>query len=118
MGVGTWLAAETTVEGTWFLLALAVGFASVWPLGYLARPAIRNLWPLIPASILAAVGLIAITGTEIEAPLGQFLVAAVLVLLGVGLILTVPRLDRLGRPERLGRDQRLRPRVGVTSHQA
>jgi hypothetical protein len=87
VGVGVWLTTETTLDGGWFLLALAAGFASIWPLGYLAKPALRNLWPFIPATILAAVGLMSVTDTELEAPLGQFLVAGALVLLGFGLIL-------------------------------
>ena len=87
VGIGVWLTSETTLDPGCFLLTLAAGFASVWPMGYLARPPIRNLWPLIPATILAAAGLMSITGYEMEAPLGQFIVAAVFVLVGFGLIL-------------------------------
>jgi hypothetical protein len=62
-GVGVILSALYTdpTDGMAFMLSVAGGFAAVWLLGFAADPPERNPWPLVPAVILAAVGISIIT---------------------------------------------------------
>jgi hypothetical protein len=45
------------------MLSLSGGFLAVWILGFFADPQERNPWPLVPAVILAAVGISIATDT-------------------------------------------------------
>lgn len=59
VGIGVLAVTRFTGEaaGSVMLLALAGGFAAAWLLGFFADPARRHPWPLIPAGILAVIGL-------------------------------------------------------------
>jgi hypothetical protein len=50
-------------DGMVFMLSVAGGFLAVWILGFFADPPERNPWPLIPAVILAALGISIATDT-------------------------------------------------------
>ncbi len=39
-----------------FLLLFAAGFVGAWVLGFFAVPSRRDLWPLVPALVLGAIG--------------------------------------------------------------
>ncbi len=59
LGFGSYVALEETrllpqQEGAWFFLMLALGFLAVYAVG--ARPA--AVWPLFPAAVLAAIGIV------------------------------------------------------------
>ena len=48
---------DPLLSGSAFFLCVAVGFAAVWVLGLLAVPRETHPWPLVPATILAFMGL-------------------------------------------------------------
>jgi hypothetical protein len=80
LGVGIVLSATAIDpnDGAVFMLSLAGGFVAVWILGFFADPQERNPWPLVPAGILAAVGISIVT----DAPgLIDWLIVAVAVAL-------------------------------------
>ena len=64
-GVGVILSSYATdpSDGVVFMLSVAGGFLAVWILGFFAEPPERNPWPLIPAAILAAIGISIMTDT-------------------------------------------------------
>jgi hypothetical protein len=61
-GMGAFVLASTsatidpTATSAVFFLALAGGFAVVWPLGLVARPKETSAWPLVVAAALATLG--------------------------------------------------------------
>jgi hypothetical protein len=67
-------------------LSLASGFAAVWLLGLLAAPQARHPWPLVPASILGAIGLAVAAGQPGAIAWIQFAVAALIIVAGIGLL--------------------------------
>ncbi len=85
LGAGVILSAQVTdpTDGMVFMLSLACGFVAVWVLGFLADPPERNAWPLIPAAILAAVGISIVTDAPGMIDWLIFAVAIVLVLAGL-----------------------------------
>ena len=64
-GVGVILSTYATDpnDGMVFMLSVAGGFLAVWILGFFADPPERNPWPLVPAIILAALGISIATDT-------------------------------------------------------
>ena len=85
LGVGVILSAEATdpIDGAVFMLSVAGGFVAVWILGFFADPGERNAWPLIPAAILAAVGVSIATDAPGMIDWLIIVVAVVLVLAGL-----------------------------------
>jgi hypothetical protein len=85
LGVGVVLSTLFTdpSDGMVFMLSLAGGFAAVWLLGFAADPVERNPWPLIPAVILAAVGISIVTDTPGLIDWLIIAIAVVLVLAGL-----------------------------------
>jgi hypothetical protein len=65
-------------DGIVFMLSVAGGFLAVWILGFFADPPERNPWPLIPATILAALGISIATDTP---GLIDWLIVAIAVIL-------------------------------------
>jgi hypothetical protein len=70
-------------DGMVFMLSLAGGFAAVWLLGFVADPPERNPWPLIPAVILAAVGISIVT--DMPGLIDWLIIAIAVVLVLAGL---------------------------------
>lgn len=70
-----------------FFLSMASGFAAVWVLGLLAVQQERHPWPLVPATILGAIGLAFASGQPGAIQWIQVAVAAVVVIAGLGLVL-------------------------------
>jgi hypothetical protein len=85
LGVGVVLSATATDpnDGIVFMLSLAGGFVAVWILGFFADPPERNPWPLVPAAILAAIGISIATDTP--GLIDWLIVAVAVVLVIVGL---------------------------------
>ena len=85
LGAGVVLSAHVTdpTDGIVFMLSLACGFAAVWVFGFFADPPERNAWPLIPAAILAAVGISIVTDSPGMIDWLIIAVAVVLVLAGL-----------------------------------
>ena len=85
LGAGVILSAQFTDpnDGMVFMLSLAGGFVAVWVLGFFADPPERNAWPLIPAAILAAVGISIMTDSPGMIDWLIIAVAIVLVLAGL-----------------------------------
>ena len=85
LGVGVVLSARfiDPSDGMVFMLSLAGGFAAVWILGFAADPAENSPWPLVPAAILAAVGISIVTDTPGLVDGAITVIAVVLVLLGL-----------------------------------
>jgi hypothetical protein len=85
LGVGVILSATATdpYDGVVFMLSLAGGFLAVWILGFFADPQERNPWPLVPAVILAAVGISIATDTPGLIDWLIIAVAVVLMIAGV-----------------------------------
>jgi hypothetical protein len=85
LGVGVVLSGIATdpYDGMVFMLSLAAGFFTIWVLGFFAEPPERNPWPLIPAVILAVVGLSIATDSPGLLDWLIVVVAAVLVIVGL-----------------------------------
>jgi hypothetical protein len=85
LGVGVVLSTLFTdpSDGMVFMLSLAGGFAAVWLLGFAADPEERNPWPLIPAVILAAVGISIVT--DMPGLIDWLIIAIAVVLVLAGL---------------------------------
>ena len=68
VGSGILLVSEdpTGTRGPLFLVALGLGFVSIWLLGLLFRVPEHHWWPLIPGGILLAVGALTFTGPETQ----------------------------------------------------
>jgi len=66
VGSGIVLVSEdpTGTRGPLFLVALGLGFVSIWVLGSLFRLPENHWWPLIPGGILLAVGALTFAGPE------------------------------------------------------
>ena len=60
VGVGILLTEANPSAGGLFLLSLAAGFASIWVLGAMFRLREHHWWPLIPAGILATIGVVSL----------------------------------------------------------
>jgi hypothetical protein len=60
VGVGILLTEAYPSAGGLFLLSLAAGFASIWVLGAIFRLREHHWWPLIPAGILATIGVVSL----------------------------------------------------------
>jgi hypothetical protein len=84
-GVGVILSSlyADPTDGMAFMLSVAGGFAAVWILGFAADPPERNPWPLVPAVILAAVGISIIT--DMPGLVDWVIVAIAVILVLVGL---------------------------------
>ena len=67
-------------------LSLAGGFASVWLLGLLALPRTTHPWPLVPATILAALGVAFAARQPMAIDWIQAAVAATLVVAGTTMV--------------------------------
>ena len=63
--------------------SLAVGFAIVWVLGLVARPAETHPWPLVPAALLGSIGVAAATDLPIIANVAMAGFALALVVVGI-----------------------------------
>lgn len=87
VGVGIVLASEdpTGTRGPLFLVALGVGFVSIWLLGLLFRVPQSHWWPLIPGGILVTVGIAGLLGPEAQQYLDYWPI--VLVVIGVLIVL-------------------------------
>jgi hypothetical protein len=85
LGVGVVLSSFVSdpTDGMVFMLSLAGGFAAVWLLGFVADPPERNPWPLIPAVILAAVGISIVT--DMPGLIDWLIIAIAVVLVLAGL---------------------------------
>lgn len=97
LGVGVVLADtyfEDQVAAAAIVLGLGGGFIGVWLVGLLTREPATRLWPLIPGSILVAVGALLLAGVE---NLEQYQWIGPLILIGIGLLVLVAALRR--RPE-------------------
>ena len=70
-----------------FFLSMAGGFAAVWVLGLVAVPQERHPWPLVPATILGAMGLAFASGQPGAIQWIQVAVAAVIIIAGAGMLL-------------------------------
>ena len=68
-------------------LSIAGGFAAIWILGLLAVPQERHPWPLVPATILGAIGAAFATGQPGALTWIQMAVALVIVVAGAGMLL-------------------------------
>lgn len=75
-------------------LSIAGGFGAVWILGLLAEPREVHPWPLVPATILGALGIALAAGQPGAIDWIQGSVAAVLALAGVARILRRKDHDR------------------------
>ena len=84
-GVGVILSAlyDDPQDGMAFMLSVAGGFAAVWVLGFAADPSERSPWPLVPAAILAAVGISIATDSPGLVDWVIAAIAVVLVLFGL-----------------------------------
>jgi hypothetical protein len=67
IGVGILLSEAYPSAGGLFPLSLAAGFASIWVLGALFQLREHHWWPLIPAAILATIGVVSLADQS-----GQF----------------------------------------------
>jgi hypothetical protein len=85
LGVGVLLSATVAdpTDGLVVMLSWAGGFVGVWILGFFADPTERNPWPVIPAVILAAIGISIATDTPGLIDWLIVAVAAVLVIAGL-----------------------------------
>ena len=83
IGSGVLLVGSTAAEGDLFLLAMSAGFVGVWVLGLFAMPTERHPWPLVPAAVIGAVGVIAITDATQAYDLFQLGTTAALVVAGI-----------------------------------
>ncbi len=70
-----------------FFLSMAGGFLSVWLLGLVAVPQEKHPWPLVPATILGALGLAFAAGQPGAIQWIQIAIAAVIIVAGAGLLL-------------------------------
>jgi hypothetical protein len=91
LGTATLLIATNTFAPQYtpavFFLSMAGGFAAVWLLGLVAMPQERHPWPLVPATILGAMGLAFASGQPGAIQWIQVAVAAVIVIAGAGMLL-------------------------------
>jgi hypothetical protein len=71
----------TGTRGPLFLLALGLGFISIWVLGLLFRVREHHWWPLIPGGILVTIGTLTVIGSEAAGILDSWPV--VLIVIGV-----------------------------------
>jgi hypothetical protein len=97
-GVGVGVALTGVVPEEWvgptILLSLAGGFVGAWLLGLAAVPSAAHAWPLVPAAILAAIGVLLATGREEALLYVQLAVAAVLVGAGIWIVARYLRATR------------------------
>jgi hypothetical protein len=86
VGVGIVLVADdpTGTRGALFLLALGVGFISIWVLGGIFRVPENHWWPLIPGAILLLIGAVALAGPEAQRYLDYWPI--VLVCIGAAIV--------------------------------
>ena len=86
VGVGTVLVANdpSGTRGPLFLVALGLGFVSIWVLGQLFHIPENHWWPLVPGGILMVIGAVALLGGEAQHFLDYW--PLVLVIIGVGLV--------------------------------
>ena len=86
VGVGTVLVANdpTGTRGPLFLVALGIGFVSIWVLGQIVRVPENHWWPLVPGGILMTIGVVALLGRQAQQYLDYW--PLVLVVIGVGLV--------------------------------
>lgn len=97
LGVGILLADtffEDEVAAAAIVIGLGGGFIGVWLVGLLMREQATRLWPLIPGSILVAVGALLLAGVE---NLEQYQWVGPAILIGIGLLVLVAALRR--RPQ-------------------
>lgn len=73
---------DVSMGGAAFMASLAAGFALVWALGLVARPAETHPWPLVPAALLGSIGVAAATDLAIIANVAMAGFALALVVLG------------------------------------
>jgi hypothetical protein len=66
LGAGVLVAANTEgdIAGAAVLFGLGLGFVGVWLVGTLMRLPETRIWPLIPGSILIAIGFVVLAGTD------------------------------------------------------
>jgi hypothetical protein len=85
LGVGVVLSVmvDDPYDGMVFMLSLAGGFLAVWILGFFADPPERNPWPIVPAVILAAIGVSIATDTPGLIDWLIVIVAVLLVVVGL-----------------------------------
>jgi hypothetical protein len=90
IGTGVLLIVNATFAAAYtpavVFLSLAGGFAAVWLLGLLAVPQARHPWPLVPASVMGAIGLAFAAGQPGAIAWVQAAIAIVIVIAGVGLL--------------------------------
>jgi len=96
VGIGVVLGSTYTGElaGALVLMSLGGGFLFIWLVSYLLRMAERHLWPLIPGTILFAIGAaLAIGGraTELISYWPVILIAIGLVLMALAWLRREPR---------------------------
>lgn len=74
---------DVSIGGAAFMGSLAAGFALVWILGLVARPAETHPWPLVPAALLGSIGIAAFTDLPIIADVAMAAFALALVVVGI-----------------------------------
>jgi hypothetical protein len=78
---------DPIVSGGAFFLCLAGGFLSVWVLGLFAQPRETHPWPLVPATVLAIMGLAILTQTPAAFDWLKIGISVALVAVGVALVM-------------------------------
>lgn len=74
---------DVSLGGAAFMGSVAAGFALVWILGLVARPAETHPWPLVPAALLGSIGVAAATGLPIIANVAMAGFALALLVVGI-----------------------------------
>jgi hypothetical protein len=64
VGAGIVLAEAVPGAGGLFLISLGAGFALIWVVGSLLRLPENHWWPLVPAAIVATIGLVDLAGEQ------------------------------------------------------
>ena len=78
---------DPLVSGSAFFLCLAGGFLAVWVLGLFALPRETHPWPLVPATVLAIMGLAILTQTPAAFDWLKIGISVALVAVGVAMVM-------------------------------